>query len=184
MNFTISARITLTEIRPEDQRDVLAHLQEHAVSRYTLLIPYPYTQAHAAEWLARVTAPGYNEPRTLWAIRNESQRMIGVAELAPEGPPCAHVAEVGYWLARPYWGQGIMTDVVKTLVEHAFRDSNIVRIYAPIFAANIGSARVLEKAGFSVEAPLMRKKYFRDGQFHDGRQYALVRGDEPRARPG
>ena len=175
MHFQIFERISLTEIRPEDQEDVFAHLQQREVSRYTLLMPFPYTQEHAAEWLARVTAPGFNQPQTLWAIRNETQRFIGVVELAPEEPPFTHVAEIGYWLARPYWGQGIMTAIVKTLVAYAFRDPNIVRIYAPVFAANIGSSRVLEKAGFNVEAPLMRKKCFRDGQFHDGKQYALIR---------
>jgi RimJ/RimL family protein N-acetyltransferase len=175
MQFKISERITLTKTRPEDQEDVFAHLQEREIGRYMPWMPYPYTQEHAAEWLASVTAPGYNQPQKRWAIRDETQRMIGVVELAPEGPPFAHVAEVGYWLARPYWGQGIMTAVVKTMVKHAFQQEKIVRIFAPIFAANIGSARVLEKAGFSAEAPLMRKRYFRDGQFHDGRQYALVR---------
>lgn len=175
MNFTVSERITLTKTQSEDQGDVFAHLQEREVGRYMPWMPWPYTQEHAAEWLARVAAPGYDQPQTRWAIRNESQRMIGVVEVAPQGAPLDHMAEIGYWLAKPYWGQGIMTAVVKTMVGYAFQQEKIVRLFAPIFAANTGSARVLEKAGFSAEAPLMRKRYFRDGQFHDGRQYALIR---------
>jgi ribosomal-protein-alanine N-acetyltransferase len=175
MNFTICKSLTLTSLRPEDQGDVFAHLQEREVGRYMPWMPDHYTEAHSVEWLARVTAPGYNQPQTRWAIRNESQRLIGVVELAPQEPPFAHTAEVGYWLARPYWGKGIMTAVVKTMVAYAFQQEHLVRLFAPIFAANVGSARVLEKAGFTVEAPVMRKRYFRDGQFHDGRQYALVR---------
>ena len=54
-------------------------------------------------------------------------------------------AELGYWLAVPWWGKGIMTEAVRAICREAFRAFDIVRIYAEPFARNTGSCRVLEK---------------------------------------
>ncbi len=115
--------------------------------------------------------------QTIWAIRDALGRLIGQFELAANRPPIDHTAEVGYWLGRPWWGRGIMTAVMRRMVAYAFQETPIVRITAPIYSPNLGSARVLEKSGFVVEAPALRKKYRRDGQFLDGRLYACVRDD-------
>lgn len=175
MSIRVSADIHLSAIVPQDREDMAAHLQEHAVSRYTLLVPYPYTLANADTWIAIVADDvARNGRETLWAIRENTGRLIGEVELSPGGRGREHCAEIGYWLARPFWGRGIMTTVVKAVVEHGFREFGLQRIFAPIFAVNSASARVLEKAGFHVEAPLLRKQYQRDGRIFDGRLYAII----------
>ena len=68
-----------------------------------------------------------------------------------------HKAEIGYWLAKPYRGQGIMTAVVKGLVEHVFNTTPLTRLDAMAFAPNIASQKILEKAGFEREG--FAKKY-------------------------
>ena len=178
MTIIISRDIHLSPIQHTDREDIIAHLQDREVSRYTLLIPYPYLAEHADQWLAHLgNDVTRNGRETIWAIRESSGHKIGAVELSTGGPGKQHCAEIGYWLAKPFWGRGIMTSVVKSIVELGFREFGVVRVIAPIFTMNLASARVLEKAGFVVEAPLLRKQYQRDGQIFDGRLYARVRDD-------
>ena len=86
----------------------------------------------------------------------------------------SHLAEVGYWLAKPYWGRGIMTAVVQRLCRHAFEEFGLAKITAHVFPLNQASARVLEKCGFHEEG-LLRKHFLKDGQFIDARLFAMLR---------
>lgn len=84
-------------------------------------------------------------------------------------------AEMGYWLGEPFWGRGIMTEAVKAMTSYAFARFDLYRVYAGVFASNPASARVLEKAGYRLEARLSAA-VFKDGQVLDQWMYAQVRG--------
>ncbi len=83
-------------------------------------------------------------------------------------------AELGYWLAEPFWGQGIITGAIKQIVEEAFQIFDINRVFAVPFSNNTASHRVLEKAGFKLEAR-HEKKVFKNGEFLDEWVYAIIR---------
>lgn len=57
-------------------------------------------------------------------------------------------AELGYWIAEPYWNQGFMTKALKLAISDYFCSTDVVRIYANVYASNPASMRVLEKTGF------------------------------------
>ncbi|NNK88321.1 MAG: GNAT family N-acetyltransferase, partial [Flavobacteriaceae bacterium] len=61
-------------------------------------------------------------------------------------------AEIGYWLAEPFWGQGIITDAIKQAIDFAFANLEIDRIFARPFGTNLASQKVLEKNNFILEA--------------------------------
>ena len=106
------------------------------------------------------------------SIRDENDFLIGL--LGFESLRHGHRAEIGYWLARPYWGQGIMTNVVRAACTYSIEQWNLVRITANVFEFNTASARVLEKNGFHLEGTL-RKVHLKDDRFIDAKLYALVR---------
>jgi len=83
-------------------------------------------------------------------------------------------AEIGYWLAEPFWGKGIVCEALKQMVAYAFNTFYISRLYATPFGRNISSSRVLEKAGFTLEAILPNAVY-KNGQFEDEAIYSLWR---------
>ncbi|MFM1874290.1 MAG: hypothetical protein RL266_27 [Bacteroidota bacterium] len=83
-------------------------------------------------------------------------------------------AEIGYWLAEPYWGQGIISRVIAKMVTRAFERNDIERVYAPVFGSNKASQRVLEKNGFVLEGQF-EKTIFKNGQFEDELVYAVRR---------
>jgi len=160
-----------------DKPALLEHLHSKDVYNTTLSIPHPYSEADADSWLLRRIA--YNEKQgkeVSFAIRNVDAKLIGVVSADNLELGDTHKTEIGYWLARDYWGQGIMTDAVKAYVNYAFEELGLLKLVAHCFELNIGSARVLEKNGFKLEGRL-RKHFRKDGKLYDARIYGLLRED-------
>ncbi len=89
-------------------------------------------------------------------------------------------AEMGYWIARPYWGRGLVTEAMRTLISHALTELDLQRVYAYVFAGNARSVQVLEALGFQREGTL-RKHYRKNGRTRDAHLYGLLHSD-PAAR--
>lgn len=172
MHIPITDQIALTEFRISDKTACVERIGEREIYEGALRIPYPYTAEHYDEWLNIVDelTRRYGEP-VHFAIR-EGEELIG--SIGFDGLTKGHKAEIGYWLAKPWWGRGIMTAVVGVACRYAFRQWNLVRITAHVFEFNLASARVLEKNGFEFEG-LLRKHYLKDGQFLNSPLFALVR---------
>ena len=83
-------------------------------------------------------------------------------------------AEIGYWLAEPLWNRGIVTEAVAAITERAFRELEVVRIQAAIYAWNPASMRVLEKCGY-VREGVLKKSVWKDGNLVDSVMYARLR---------
>jgi ribosomal-protein-alanine N-acetyltransferase len=82
----------------------------------------------------------------------DDENLIGMFGLHP----MKFKLEVGYVLARPYWGKGYMTEALRTMVDWAFTQPDIFRVQAFCDVDNISSARVMEKAGMEREGLLRR----------------------------
>ena len=137
--------------------------------------PHPYTEADARAWIAVVTA---QQPVTSFAIATP-HAVIGGIGLEPQPDVHRHTAELGYWLAEPYWRRGIATRAVQAFTEQSFVEYSLVRIYAFVFETNPASARVLEKAGFQLEGRL-RSSVIKHGEHLDQLLYARLRPAERR----
>jgi RimJ/RimL family protein N-acetyltransferase len=85
-------------------------------------------------------------------------------------------AELGYFLAEEHWGKGRMTNVLMHLTRYLFENFDIVRVYARPFANNMGSRRVLEKAGFRLEA-ILKNSIIKNDVVQDGCIYAIIKDD-------
>jgi len=88
-------------------------------------------------------------------------------------------AELGFWVARPYWNRGIMSEAVRIATAYAFEQFPIERVQADVYAWNPASARVLEKAGYTLEGRL-RNAVYRDGKVTDRLIYGVIRGEVQR----
>ncbi|MDE2967877.1 MAG: GNAT family protein [Chloroflexota bacterium] len=132
--------------------------------------PHPYTLTDAQEWIALTMQ---ESPAQNFAIASTAQ-VVGGIGLRLRSDVFRRSAEIGYWLAEPFWGRGIATAALRALTEHAFEQFNLVRIDASVYEWNPASARVLEKAGYTFEARLARSIY-KDGQIVDRLIYAKLR---------
>lgn len=175
MKINVNERIHLSEFRSSDQAACVEHLQEKEIYDRTLRIPYPYTNADYREWLKIVERTTQQQGRRVtWAIRNADGLLIGGTGFDGFQLGKSHRAEIGYWLAKPYWGRGIMTAVVRGVCEFAFSEFGLEKITTHVFDSNIASARVLEKSGF-VQEGFLRRHYLKDGQFFDAKLYGLLK---------
>ena len=176
MKISVNDQIHLSEILPTDQAACLEHLNEKEIYDLTLRIPYPYTEADFLASMEIVEKATKQQGRPVhWAIRNEEDYLIGGCGFSSLEIGKSHRAEIGYWLAKPYWGRGIMTAVVRKACEFAFAEFGLVKIEAHVFAENVASAKVLEKCGF-VQEGYLRKHFLKDGKYLDARLFALVKG--------
>lgn len=105
-------------------------------------------------------------------------RCIGSIGAFRQGNIHGRTAELGYYLAEGYWGQGLMTQAIGQLCRWVFANTDILRIYAEPFSYNTGSCRALEKAGFHYEG-LMKNNAVKNGKLLDMKLYALTRDEEP-----
>jgi [ribosomal protein S5]-alanine N-acetyltransferase len=175
MRIIVNDEIHLSELHPSDKPAVVQHLNDRDIYERTLRIPFPYTEDHADEWLALV---GRNTSQqgcpVQFAIRNTDEALIGACGIDGIQVRQSHRGEVGYWLAKPYWGRGIMTEVVRRLCQHGFEEFGLGKIIAHVFVLNHASARVLQKCGFQEEGYL-RKHFAKDGMGIDARLFGLLR---------
>jgi [ribosomal protein S5]-alanine N-acetyltransferase len=132
--------------------------------------PHPYTVDDAKAFIALATQ---DDPIHLFAIDINGQGVGGIG-IHPQQDVYIKNAELGYWLAEPFWGKGIITKAIKEMIDFAFKTYDINRIFARPFGTNKASQRVLEKAGFTLEGKF-EKTIFKNGEYEDELIYALRR---------
>jgi RimJ/RimL family protein N-acetyltransferase len=135
--------------------------------------PHPYTKEDAESWIGMnhlVLGPPVN-----FAIDTGGEAIGGVG-VEPLEDVFHRTAAIGYWVAEPYWGRGIATAAVRFISEYAMRTFPIDRLQASVFDWNVASARVLEKAGFTLEGR-QRRAVVKDGRVGDLLLYARLHVD-------
>jgi RimJ/RimL family protein N-acetyltransferase len=136
----------------------------------TRAFPHPYTQADAERWIAIAT--GESAAR-YFAIEVDGVLAGGIG-VEPAAAERTGTAMFGYWLGRAYWGRGIATDAARALSDVALATWEVRRLEATVFAANLASARVLEKCGFTLEGRLRALYLDRAGEVCDGLLFARL----------
>jgi [ribosomal protein S5]-alanine N-acetyltransferase len=160
---------TLRPWRKSDLKFLLKYADNPRIAmNLTDMFPHPYTRKSGRTFL-RMTRKYH--PIRIFAIEVNGE-VVGSIGLFPLSDIRRNNAEIGYWLAEPFWGKGIMTEAVKQMVEYGFKTFNINRIYAGTFGRNTGSQRVLEKAGFKFEARF-EKTFVKNGELIDEVVYAF-----------
>ena len=165
----------------ENMADDIAHFADNPRIAEWLrdAFPSPYTARDAREYMQGCISAGERD-RFCRAITVDG-RAVGSIGVFLGGDVYFKSAELGYWLAEPFWGRGIMTRAVREVCREAFGlFPQLERIYAEPFAGNIGSRRVLERAGFTLEG-VLRKSVCKRGVLQDSCMYALLRCERSEA---
>lgn len=160
------------KLRPWTTNDieVLARFanNKNIAKNLTDKFPSPYTVEDARSFIESFNT---DFPVKVMAIEvnNEAVGSIGIF---PQTDIACKNAELGYLLSEEYWGKGIMPEAIKQIVEYGFKTFDITRIFARPFGPNIASQRVLEKAGFMLEARF-EKTFYKNGEYLDELIYAI-----------
>ena len=167
MNFT------LRPFRDSDLTSLVKYANNYNIAKYlTKQFPHPYTDEDGRKYLSRVSN---NDPVNVFAIEVNGEA-AGAIGILPQSDIHEKNAEIGYWLAEPFWDNGIVTRSIGEIVEYGFKTFDITRIYARPFSINTASHRVLEKAGFTCEARLKNALY-KNGSYFDELIYAISKND-------
>lgn len=153
--------------------DVLRYMNDPAVDT-------PEKAAELVDWMNGHFDSGH---AVRWGItlKEQGDAVIGTCGFHYYDRDNRH-ADIGYDLHPAYWGQGLMTEVVHTLVNWCFVELDLHRIQADCTAGNIASERVLLKVGFTHEGT-WRERDFEHGRFVDIRQFGLLAREYPPAEP-
>lgn len=168
-------KIEIRAWRPSDAPDLATSIGNPAVLRNLRDgIPYPYTEGDAQAFIKEMTEA---DPNQVFAFAiTVDDRAVGSIGIYRQGNIHSRTAELGYYLAEPFWGQGLATQAVRLACDYVFNHTDILRIFAEPFAYNTASCRVLEKAGFQLEGTL-HSNAVKDGRVLDMKMYARVRSD-------
>ena len=140
-------RLVLRRPAPADA-PAIAHIANNAkVARWLTRMPHPYDESDARTWIGTVSGEDAGECAFVITRRDAGRETIlGACGLNRETE--FDLAQIGYWVGEPYWGQGIATEAVQGLVDHVFTTSDLDAIGVSCRVTNVASRRVIEKCGF------------------------------------
>ena len=169
-------------LRPLATADAEALFRLHAdpqVMRY--LSTPPWTSLAQAE--AMITADlealpaGQHLRLAMTRVDGTDRALVGTCSLF-NFQKTSRRAEIGYALARPQWGAGLMNEALRAVVAHAFGELQLNRLEADIDPRNTASAKSLLRLGFAKEGHL-RERWIVGGEVSDTALYGLLRSDWP-----
>jgi ribosomal-protein-alanine N-acetyltransferase len=167
-----TSRLTLRELAPTDVDAIFTYLSDPEVARF--LSTGPHHQIEQTRQLISFLASLFpNQAGLRWAITlNGHHQVIGTCGFHAWYP--RYRAEVGYELARRYWGQGIMQEAVQAILSFGFGELGLHRVEAIVLVGNTTSARFLQKLGFQHEG-VMQEYELVNGEFKDVWRFALIK---------
>ncbi len=167
------SKCTLRRFRKGDELSLQIHADNLAIWNNLLdSFPYPFSIVDAVNW---VSLHKYDPNPTQLAIVVDDM-VVGGIGITKQSDVYRLNAELGYWLGESYWNRGVITEAVQGIVDYAFTNFKIIRIYARVFEYNAASMRVLEKAGFEKEA-VHKRTVFKNGKVFDEHLYAILNPD-------
>lgn len=171
-------RLVIRGIQEADMADLLVMNQDDEVLRF---LPYAkwLTLDDGLAWLARVRKlEAAGTAVQLVMVDKASARVIGACVLFKYDEGSSR-AELGFAMAREFWGKGLMLEALTVLIAHAFTVRGVRRLEAEANSLNTASCRLLDRLGFVSEG-LMRQRYRVKGAIYDTRVFGLL-GDEWKA---
>lgn len=146
--------ITLRPFKKSDVTPLVSILNDAEVTRYlSSKIPSPYTPDDAIWWIEEGSQQG-----VIRAIEYEGQ-LVGCIGVNRGEFEYSRSGEIGYWLAKSHWRQGITALAIKQIIHMVFAETDIIRIFGAVFSDNLASRRLLLKCGFVEEAKMAKAIY-------------------------
>nr|KYP74997.1 putative N-acetyltransferase p20 [Cajanus cajan] len=167
-------KISLRPISLDDLDDLMLWTTDEKVARYCTWEPYT-SKEDGINFIQNIAS------KSLWfraiCLNDRAIGCIDLCLCSGKGRNRGKSAEIGYALGWRYWGKGIVTHVVKQVVKGAFREfPDLERLQGLVDVENVGSQRVLEKAGFQREG-VLRKYVIIKGKSRDMVMFSVLSND-------
>ena len=146
-------RLVLRKPRMDDARAIFeGWTQDREVTHYLTWRPHERIE-QTQEFVQGCIRAWEGETRFPYVITLKGTgEVIGIIDPRIEGPKVG----IGYGAARAYWGKGYVPEATRAIIDWAFQQPSIYRVYATTDVENVASRRVMEKVGMQCEG-ILRK---------------------------
>jgi [ribosomal protein S5]-alanine N-acetyltransferase len=133
---------------------IAALIDDYEISKNLARVPFPYHRSDAEEFLEWVKTCTVKSRFSAICLKEAPDAVQGC--ISYEWNEKKQDAELGYWLVKPLWGKGFMSEAATAMVDHAFTIAGIEKLVTCYFDSNPASGKVLRRAGFDVVGPCMQ----------------------------
>lgn len=180
-NFTpiSTERLILRPFEDKDVNDFFKLMSDPEVINQTTALELLHTKKEVEDLIGKIKQTYAADFKRGWMVigivEKQSNTLIGYCGFFSYTPTFAR-AELGYALAKEYWGKGYITEATRALLDFGFNVMKLNRIEATVFPENPGSIRVLEKLGMEYEG-ILRQHISRNGVFRDRLMYSVLKSE-------
>lgn len=172
----VSKRLTLRQLEPHDSESIEKLAGEKDVADTTLSIPHPYPAGSAVTFInARREAAARGDGHSFAVTLTENDAFLGIVGL--HVVKTHNMAELAYWVGKPFWGNGYCSEAAARILQFAFDDLKLNRVFAAAMTRNPASYRVMEKIGMKFEG-ILRNHIRKGDTYEDLRYYGLLQTDK------
>ncbi|HWL24470.1 MAG TPA: GNAT family N-acetyltransferase [Ureibacillus sp.] len=176
-NQTITTnRLVLRPFLKSDADVVAILCNNYNIYKSTLYLPFPYTLDDALAWIDRHQENFDTDRMYEFAITDkETGNLFGTVALS-NNQKCNH-GEIAYWVGEEYWGKGYATEAAKAIIQFAFNEKKLHKVFARYFSSNPASGRVLEKLGMKHEGVLI-DHVIKENRYESLVHYGLINSND------
>lgn len=168
-------KINLRFLKLSDAESMYKYAKDRAISR-TTFVPYPYTLDHALSFIRKSQIAARKGKWYAYGIEKKSSpQIIGIIGIHAITEKHKR-GDLGYWLGKKFWGEGIVSEAVEMAVKACFMDLKFNKLTACVLPGNLASSKILKRNGFIKEGTL-RKQIFKNRKWQDIVLYGILRED-------
>lgn len=164
---TKNKRVKLRGLRLSDADFIKKWADNKNIIKYTFVIPPPFDLEKAKDFILKARKDIRDKKAYEFGIElNRTKELIGTINLLNINIKNKN-ADIGFWLAKSYWGKGLAVEAVELMLEFGFKKLKLERIQARVLDENVRSQKLLEKLGFKLEGKLRKKTFFKKRWYND-----------------
>lgn len=165
-------RLILRLFHPSDAAAVATLCNNYNIYKSTLYLPYPYSLHDALSWMKNHYDNFMADKSYEFAVTDKETGDVFGAIALSNNQRFNH-GEIAYWIGEPYWGNGYATEAAQAILQFAFEEKKLYKVFARYFSSNIASGKVLEKMGMKKEG-ILKAHVIKDSKYEDLVYYGII----------
>ena len=168
-----TSRLILSRLKSADVPDIVRFASNKKIFKTTLNLPDPYSEEDAVYWI-NLANDGFKKGTDLILGIRQKPNLNFIGGIGLRINRRFNRAEIGYWIAVPFWNEGFATEATKAIISYGFQHLNLNKFTSSHFAINPASGKVMSKCGM-IEEGKLESHILKGGTYHDLVLYGLTK---------
>ncbi|MDM5219425.1 GNAT family N-acetyltransferase [Peribacillus sp. NJ11] len=165
-------RLVLRLFQTPDAAAVATLCNNYNIYKNTLYLPYPYSLNDALSWMGNHYDNFMADKNYEFAVTDkETGELFGAIALSNN--KIFNHGEIAYWIGEPFWGNGYATEAAQSILQFAFEEKKLHKVFARYFLSNLASGKVMEKIGMKKEG-MLKEHVIKDSKYEDLVYYGII----------